>query len=72
MKICKVVLRVAVISALGVLATASQAWAYFDPGAGSMLLQALAAGLMAVVVFWKRIKDMLRKMFWSKEKNHEG
>ena len=72
MKICKVVLRFAVLSALVVLVTARQAWAYFDPGAGSMLLQALAAGMIGVAVFWKRIKNMLSSLFGSKDKKHEG
>lgn len=31
------------------------AFAYIDPGTGSMILQALLAGLVAVLAFWKQI-----------------
>lgn len=43
----------------------ADAWAYLDPGAGSMLLQLLLGGIagLAVVlkVFWKRIMDFFRQ-----------
>lgn len=31
------------------------AFAYIDPGTGSMILQALLAALVAVLAFWKQI-----------------
>lgn len=39
------------------------AFAYFDPGTGSLLIQALIAGMAAVVVFWGQVKAYLRSMF---------
>ena len=72
MRIFATTARLAVMSALALLIMTGEAKAYFDPGAGSMLLQALAAGLMAVALFWKRIKDMLRNLFGHKDKNNEG
>lgn len=51
----------------GVLAP-NQAHAYLDPGTGSMILQGLAAGLVAVLAFWSRIKGMIRN-FFNKDKN---
>jgi len=42
------------------------AHAYFDPGAGSMLLQALSAGLVAILVFWGKIKRAVRRLFSKK------
>lgn len=39
----------------GVLAP-SPAHAYLDPGTGSMILQGLAAGLVAVLAFWSRLR----------------
>lgn len=43
------------------------AHAYLDPGAGSYILQMIAAtlfvGLFAVKNFWKQIKDFIKKMF---------
>jgi len=44
----------------------SRAHAYFDPGAGSMLLQALSAGLVAILVFWGKIKRAIRHIFSRK------
>ena len=66
------VLRFAAISALFVLVMAKDAAAYFDPGAGSMLLQALAAGMIAAALFWKRIKEMLVNKFGRKDKSKES
>ncbi len=38
--------------------------AYLDPGTGSMILQAIAAGLAGVAVagklYWRRLKSLLR------------
>jgi hypothetical protein len=38
--------------------------AYLDPGAGSMILQALAGGVAGLVVFgrlyWRRVRRVLR------------
>ncbi|MBE6443022.1 MAG: hypothetical protein E7022_12060 [Desulfovibrio desulfuricans] len=48
------------------------AHAYFDPGTGSMLLQALAAGLIGVAAFWRHIKEKISSVFSSKKiKNNE-
>jgi hypothetical protein len=48
-----------VFTALAVLLLPAQAWAYIDPGSGSMLLQLLLGGVagLAVVVkiFWHRL-----------------
>ena len=42
------------------LAAASPAWAYIDPGAGSLLLQLILGGLggllVAIRLFWRRIR----------------
>lgn len=44
------------------LFTTSPAWAYLDPGTGSMLLQGLAAGVAAgagaITMFWTRIRAL--------------
>jgi hypothetical protein len=45
----------------------SHAYAYIDPGTGSMVVQAILAGIAAVSVsigvFWKRIRFFFSKMF---------
>lgn len=49
------------------LAISSPAYAYLDPGTGSMLLQLLlggVAGLMAIgKLYWMEIKDFLSRIF---------
>ena len=42
------------------------AFAYIDPGTGSMILQALLAGLVAVLAFYKQIIARL-SVFFAKE-----
>jgi hypothetical protein len=39
------------------------AFAYFDPGTGSLLIQALVGGMAAVVVFWGNVKAYARTLF---------
>jgi hypothetical protein len=39
------------------------AFAYFDPGTGSLLIQAAIGGMAAVVVFWGNVKAYARALF---------
>ncbi len=57
-----------IIIAVGVFFIASQsAMAYLDPGTGSYLFQALIAALLgsllALKVFWHRVKNFVRAVF---------
>jgi hypothetical protein len=49
------------------------AYAYIDPGTGSMLVQAIIAGIAAVGVsigvFRDRLKSFCRRIFSSEDKN---
>lgn len=45
------------------------AHAYLDPGTGSILLQGLLAGLLAIGVFWRKLKDYIKGHF--SKKNHD-
>ena len=47
------------------------AHAYFDPGTGSMLLQSLAAGVIAIAIFWGKIKNAIRKVFTKNDVDSE-
>jgi hypothetical protein len=38
-------------------------YAYLDPGAGSIVLQALAAGLIGLGIFWRRIINGIKRLF---------
>lgn len=46
----------------------STAYAYLDAGTGSMILQALAVGFIAVAAFWRRIMYAI-KGFFKKDKD---
>lgn len=52
---------------LGILAPA-QAHAYLDPGTGSMILQGLAAGFVALLAFWSRLRTLISN-FFKKDKS---
>lgn len=56
--------------------TAQHAFAYLDPGTGSMLLQGLLAGLLAAAatirIFWKRIKIFFYRFTNKKDKSGNG
>jgi len=45
------------------------AHAYLDPGTGSILLQGLLAGLLAIGVFGRKLKDYIKGCF--SKKNHD-
>ena len=59
------------VAALIGIAYVSPAYAYLDPGTGSILLQGLLAAIAgataAVGVYWQRIKCMLSSMFSAKK-----
>ena len=42
-------------------------YAYVDPGTGSLILQGLAAGLILVAAFWRKILKALRNFFNKKD-----
>lgn len=41
---------------------------YIDPGAGSLLFQAILSGALTIVVFYKRIFLFVKYLFKKKEK----
>lgn len=47
------------------------AHAYLDPGTGSVLLQGLLAGLLALGAFWRQVKQWARGLF-SRKANDEA
>jgi hypothetical protein len=57
----------AVLSTLYFLLSTGSAYAYLDPGTGSMLLQGLvagvAAGATAITVFYDRIRNKIQRLF---------
>lgn len=52
-----------IVLALLLIIVPTTTFAYFDPGTGSLLIQALIGGLAAVTVFWGRLKTYVRSLF---------
>jgi len=54
-----------------IMILSSPAYAYLDPGTGSMLIQAviaiIAATSLFLSMFWKRVKAFLNRLFGKKE-----
>jgi len=50
---------------IGLISYTSPAYAYLDPGTGSMLLQGLIAGLAAIIsflsIYWQKVKSFFVK-----------
>ena len=51
----------------------NSAFAYLDPGTGSIILQAIlaaiAAGLVTMKIWWQNLKSFLSKIFNSKKED---
>lgn len=60
------------VSVCSLLLSPNLAYAYIDPGTGSMLVQALIAALAAISVsfgiFWRRIRSFIARVL-NREKN---
>lgn len=52
----------------------ANAYAYFDPGMGSIIIQgiigALAATTLTIKIYWKKVKDFFKKKT-NKNKNND-
>lgn len=52
----------------------NNAYAYLDPGTGSIILQAIlgaiAAGFSYCAFYWNKVKKFFKKLFKKKEKNN--
>ncbi len=46
----------------------SFAFAYIDPGTGSLILQALAAAAFSVLAFWSSLREKIKNFFKKKDK----
>jgi len=56
-----------------VCALSSPAFAYLDPGTGSMILQAVIAGLVTLGIFWRRLTAFLKRILsFKKEEDPDG
>ena len=55
----------------GLLLFMKNAYAYLDPGTGSMMLQALIAGIAAVLVAIRLYWDKFKRLFSFRSRNNE-
>ena len=46
-----------------------QAFAYLDPGSGSVLLQLLLGGMAGIIVVLKLYWNRLKSLFWRKSRH---
>lgn len=44
------------------------AFAYIDPGTGSLILQALAAAAFSALAFWSSLREKIKSFFKKKDK----
>ena len=58
--------RLFIISTL-LFAAPTQAFAYLDPGTGSIILQGLIAALVGVGMFFRNIRDYITGLFLPKK-----
>ncbi len=56
-------LQIYILSLLLIVITIHSSYAYLDPGTGSLVLQALAAGLFVCIFFAKRIWRKVLSIF---------
>ena len=58
-----------------ILINPSLAYAYLDPGTGSIILQAIigfiAAGVTAISLYWIKFKSFIKKIFGNKKKPYD-
>jgi hypothetical protein len=45
---------------------------YLDPGSGSLILQALIAGILGIGMFFKRIKLQIQSLFNPKKSDDDA
>ena len=67
-------LRILILGAF-LAASGSPAYAYLDPGTGSILLQAIiggiAAGVTVISLYYQKLKIFLGNMFGSRRKSED-
>tara|TARA_Y100000590_G_C14998959_1_gene743085 strand:+ start:203 stop:412 length:210 start_codon:yes stop_codon:yes gene_type:complete len=62
------------LTAVLIIFPSSSAYAYLDPGTGSIILQAIlgaiAAGLMTIKIWWQKFKSFFSKILNFSKKNN--
>ena len=65
--------KFSVLYILGLIIFPTKAFAYLDPGTGSIILQAIlgfiAATVASVSIYWAKFKSLISKLFNKKKEN---
>tara|TARA_B100000767_G_scaffold272735_1_gene301118 strand:- start:743 stop:949 length:207 start_codon:yes stop_codon:yes gene_type:complete len=65
--------KILITSFIFILLLCNKAFAYLDPGTGSIILQsilgAIAAGASYCAIYWQKIKNLFNKKIKKKNKN---
>lgn len=62
-------IKILILSCVYFICSASNAWAYLDPATGSLILQALVAGGVTALIFFKNLRDKIISIFTVRKKN---
>ena len=64
-------MKIILVSFLFLISFSVNAFAYLDPGTGSIILQLIIAGITGsiayIVFYYRKFKDLLKKIFKKKE-----
>ncbi len=63
--------RPRILTAIGFCLIAEPAYAYIDPGMGSLIFQSALAGFVTIAAMWAGLKDKIRTIF-SRSKKGDG
>ena len=67
--------KIFILAFLYIVTFQNYAYAYLDPGTGSIILQAiigfLAASVTAISIYWSKFKSLISKIFNRKEKEKD-
>ena len=58
--------------AIGCLFWINPAYAYIDPGLGSIVFQGILAGLITILAFWRNVNLKIRKFFSSQHEENDN
>ena len=53
-------------------ASTVNAYAYLDPGTGSIIISAIIAGIVTIKTYWNNLIQKLKKMFSKKKINKDN
>ena len=69
-------LSIYILALIFILSLTTDAYAYFDPGTGSMVLQLLLASVLGFIftlkIYWEKFKNIVKNHFGKKSNDYKG